>query len=44
MCDILAAEIIHDLQSALRELQAITNDLAQPPGAQEGDIDAGIES
>jgi len=34
--DILAAEIIEDLQSALEELQAITDDLAQTPGAQEG--------
>jgi hypothetical protein len=28
MCDILAAEIIEDLQSALEELQAISDDLA----------------
>ena len=35
--DILAAEIIEDLQSALEELQAISDDLAQTPGAQEGD-------
>jgi len=34
--DILAAEIIEELQSALEELQAITDDLAQTPGAQEG--------
>jgi len=34
--DILAAEIIEDLQAALEELQAITDDLAQAPGAQEG--------
>ncbi len=33
--DILAAEIIEDLQSALEELQAISVDLAQTPGAQE---------
>ena len=33
---ILAAEIIEDLQSALEELQAISDDLAQTPGAQEG--------
>ena len=32
--DILAAEIIEDLQSALEELQAISDDLAQAPGAQ----------
>ena len=31
--DILAAEIIEDLQSALEELQAISDDLAQTPGA-----------
>ena len=35
--DILASEIIEDLQSALEELQAISDDLAQAPGAQEGD-------
>ena len=35
--DILAAEIIEDLQSALEELQAISDDLAQTPGAKEGD-------
>ncbi len=28
------AEIIEDLQSALEELQAITDNLAQTPGAQ----------
>jgi hypothetical protein len=31
-----AAEIIEDLQSALEELQAITEDLARTPGAREG--------
>jgi len=35
--DILAAEIIEDLQSALEELRAISDDLALAPGAQEGD-------
>jgi len=30
--EILVAGIIKDLQSALEELQAITSDLAQPPG------------
>ena len=34
-----AAEIIVDLQAASEELQAISDDLAQPPGAQEGDVD-----
>ena len=34
--EILPAEIIEDIQSALEELQAITDDLAQTPGAQEG--------
>ena len=34
-----AAEIIEDLQFALEELQAITDDLAQTPGAQEGEPD-----
>lgn len=34
-----AAEIIEDLQSALEEHQAITDDLAQTPGAQEGELD-----
>ena len=34
--DILAAEIIEDLQSALEELQAISDDLGRTPGAQEG--------
>jgi len=33
-----AAEIIEDLQSALEELQAISDDLAQTPGAQEGSM------
>ena len=37
MTTILAAEIIEDLQSALEELQAISDDLAVTPGAQEGD-------
>jgi len=40
MTTILAAEIIEDLQSALEELQAISDDLAQTPGAQEGDTNA----
>ena len=31
-------EIIEDLQSALEELQAISDDLAQTPGAQEGGV------
>jgi len=35
--DILAAEIIEDLQSALEELQAISDDLAQAPGAKDRD-------
>jgi type I restriction enzyme M protein len=34
--DVLAAEIIEDLQAALEELQAIQDDLAQTPGAKEG--------
>jgi type I restriction enzyme M protein len=38
--DILAAEIIEDLQAALEELQAISDDLAQTPGAREGEGDA----
>jgi type I restriction enzyme M protein len=33
--DVIAAEIIEDLQSALEELQAISDDLAQTPGATE---------
>ena len=37
--DSLAAEIIEDLQSALEELQAISDDLALTPGAQEGTAD-----
>jgi len=37
--DILAAEIIKDPQSALEELQAISDDLALTPGAHEGDED-----
>ena len=36
LSDIVAAEIIKDLQSALEELQAIPDDLALTPGAQEG--------
>ena len=36
MTTILAAEIIEDLQSALEEIQAITDDLAQAPGVQGG--------
>ena len=35
--DILAAELIDDLQSALEELQTISDDLAQAPGAREGE-------
>ena len=31
-------EIIEDPQSALEELQAISDDLAQTPGAQEGGV------
>ncbi len=34
--DVLAAEIIEDLQAALEEIQAIQEDLAQTPGAKEG--------
>jgi len=34
MCDILAAEVIEDFQSALEEFQAISDDLAQTPGAE----------
>ena len=34
--DILAAKIIEELQSALEELQTITDDFAQTPGAQDG--------
>ncbi|GEM_PF-2394437 len=34
--DILTAEIIEELQAALEELQAISDDLAQIPGAREG--------
>ncbi|MCK4394661.1 hypothetical protein KAX17_17305 [Candidatus Bipolaricaulota bacterium] len=36
---VLAAEIIEDLQSALEELQVISDDLALTPGANEGDDD-----
>jgi type I restriction enzyme M protein len=38
--EVLAAEIIEDLQAALEELQAIQEDLAQTPGAREGERDA----
>jgi type I restriction enzyme M protein len=38
--DVLAAEIIEDLQAALEELQAIQEDLAQTPGAREGEHNA----
>ena len=31
-------EVIEDHQSALEELQAISADLAQTPGAQEGEL------
>ena len=34
-----AAEIVENLQSALEELQAISDDLAQTPGAREGGND-----
>ena len=37
--NVLAAEIIEDLQSALEGLQAISDDLALTPGAQEGESD-----
>ncbi len=37
--DVLAAEIIEDLQAALEELQAIQDDLAQTPGARKGERD-----
>jgi len=33
MTTILAAEIIENLQAAVEELQAISDDLAQTPGA-----------
>ena len=33
--DVIAAEIIEDLQAALEELQAISDDLAGTPGAQD---------
>jgi hypothetical protein len=36
---IRAAEIIEDLQAALEELQAISDDLDQTPGAREGERD-----
>jgi len=36
---ILAAEIIEDLQSALEELQAISDDLSQTSRAKEGVAD-----
>lgn len=36
MCSNPAAEITEDLQSALEELQAISDNLALTPGAQEG--------
>ena len=39
--DVIAAEIIEDLQAALKELQAISEDLAQTPAAKEGDTYAG---
>jgi len=39
MTTILATEIIEDLQSALEELQAISDDLAQTPVAKEGGAD-----
>jgi len=32
--DVIAAEIIEDLQAALEELQAISDDLAEKPGTQ----------
>ena len=35
--NILAAEIIEDVKSALEELQAITDDLAQTPGSNGGE-------
>ena len=37
--DVIAAEIIEDLEAALEELQAISDDLALTPGAQRGDAD-----
>jgi len=40
---VLAAEIIEDLQAVLEELQAISDDLAQTPGAREGGRDAAAE-
>jgi len=39
--DVIAAEIIEDLQAALEELQAISEDLATTPAAKEGDTYAG---
>jgi hypothetical protein len=37
MPEAITAEIIEDLQSALEELQAISDDLAQTPGAGAGE-------
>jgi len=37
--DVIAAEIIEDLQAALKELQAISEDLAQTPEDIERDGD-----
>jgi hypothetical protein len=39
MYSILATEIIEDLQSALEELQAISDDLTMTPGAKEAEKD-----
>jgi len=42
--DVIAAEIIEDLQAALEELQAISDELAETPGAKGGDTYAGENS
>jgi type I restriction enzyme M protein len=42
--DVIAAEIIEDLQAALEELQAISDELAETPGAKAGDTYAGENS
>lgn len=39
MAERFAAEIIEDLQSALEQLQDISDDLGQTPGAQQGESD-----
>jgi len=37
---VIVAEIIEDLQATLEELQNISDDLAQTPGAEGGDGDS----